>query len=345
MQINTSTENWPSSQTLLYELDKRVELGLIKRQYHRFLPLIIYCYTDLCQYRQAWDEITLFARGLILDKPGNIIAKPFSKFFNLGEPCCPKLPNTSYVAFEKLDGSLCTVFYYAGKWNLATKASFENDYTEFASKYISFAVNYPEYWTLMTEVVLGNDLDQMKRAVNHDPGLFILGATDLNKKEDVHFNDVHVGWRGPKPKTYFNSIEELLKKAETEENSEGWVLRYENGFRVKIKTSWYLRLFKLISNLDKSIKEELLNGVNEEEILSKIPEELQQDAKSLCSKIEDYINIRQLKVISEFNAFYVSNRKEFALSIANSPDKHLFFNLYDKKDIRIPLLKEAVENV
>jgi RNA ligase len=59
-----------------------------------------------------WDDITLNCRGLVLDTEGNVIAKPFPKFFNYEELKPEDIPNENFEVYEKMDGSLGILFYY-----------------------------------------------------------------------------------------------------------------------------------------------------------------------------------------------------------------------------------------
>lgn len=52
---------------------------------NEFHDLILFNYTPICQFSKAWDEYTIMARGLIVDKEGNVVARPFDKFFNYEE--------------------------------------------------------------------------------------------------------------------------------------------------------------------------------------------------------------------------------------------------------------------
>ncbi len=88
---------------------------------------IIYNYSRTCQYENKWDEITKSCRGLILDQDGNVVAKGFDKFFNIEEHNLENIPNEPFEVFEKLDGSLGILFWYQGKWILATKGSFVSE--------------------------------------------------------------------------------------------------------------------------------------------------------------------------------------------------------------------------
>jgi RNA ligase len=93
-------------------LSKYIDEGLIIKQVHPTLPLSIYNYSRECQYSGKWDDITLNCRGLVLDDKGNVIAKPFQKFFNYEELKQEDIPNENFEVYEKMDGSLGILFYY-----------------------------------------------------------------------------------------------------------------------------------------------------------------------------------------------------------------------------------------
>jgi len=60
-------------------------VGYIREQQHPALPLRIFTYTEKAVYDRHWTPATLACRGLIVDMRGNVIARPFPKFFNHGE--------------------------------------------------------------------------------------------------------------------------------------------------------------------------------------------------------------------------------------------------------------------
>jgi RNA ligase len=70
---------------MLDTLNTYFEKGLVYKQTHPTLPLTIWNYSEKVQYENLWDEITLQTRGLVTDDKGNIVAKPFKKFFNIEE--------------------------------------------------------------------------------------------------------------------------------------------------------------------------------------------------------------------------------------------------------------------
>jgi RNA ligase len=99
--------------------------GWLLSQNHPTLPLIIWNYSQTTQYENYWDKITLSCRGLVTDDKGNIVARGFSKFFNIEEE--KYTPTENFEVWEKMDGSLLLVFWYEGQWITATRGSFTSD--------------------------------------------------------------------------------------------------------------------------------------------------------------------------------------------------------------------------
>jgi len=86
--------------------------------------------------------LLLQCRGLVTNSDGDIIARPFKKFFNYEEylEFAPEMiPNESFEVFEKMDGSLGILFNYKDEWVLCTRGSFTSEQsikgTELLKKY------------------------------------------------------------------------------------------------------------------------------------------------------------------------------------------------------------------
>jgi RNA ligase len=63
-------------------LEKYYNLGLLYKQTHPTLDLTIWNYSPKVQYEGLWDDITMQCRGLVTNSNGDVIARPFKKFFN-----------------------------------------------------------------------------------------------------------------------------------------------------------------------------------------------------------------------------------------------------------------------
>lgn len=61
-------------------------------------------------------------RGIILDEDElwSVVAWPFDKFFNHGEQFAADLDWNTANVYEKYDGSLAILYFYAGKWRVGT---------------------------------------------------------------------------------------------------------------------------------------------------------------------------------------------------------------------------------
>lgn len=321
------------------ELDKRVADKLIRK--FRLDGLTIYNYTELAQYGRKWDEYVTQARGLIVDGDGEIVALPFPKFFNLGEGVAPVLPDEPYQVFEKIDGSLGIWYHWQGVWRVATRGSLSNEFTEYARQFRGLLEPYPTFMTVLTEISMPTDIDLLPRAARHEPGLYLLGAVDRRTGADIDPNLVSEWWSERFPMQESATIDELLARVDGVTGTEGWVVRFAGGLRVKIKTAWYLRLFRAFNDLtEKRIKELVLEaGIGNDKWLADFPEELRAEAEAIYSTIIARYWSAVRRVEAEFEKYKHPDRKTFALSIKDHPDKAFLFALADKHDIAPMLLR------
>lgn len=332
------------------QLERRVP-ALIRKSTRGGLS--IYNYTEECQYGRMWDKYTCMSRGLILDADGRVVAKPFPKFFNLGEPSCPALPNEPYDVFEKVDGSLGIWYFFEDRWRVATRGSLENDYTVYAEQFAPLLTDMPKHWTVMTEICMPADLDGMARAVKHESGIHILGAVNRLSFDDIDPRIAREYWPGKLGAKWEGNepIDHFLNRAKHEEGTEGWVVRFQSGLRVKIKTTWYLHIFRAISDLTEKHIRELMIHAGLDEWLKDFPEELQEEAKSIYDGIQTRFVARREVIMRDFariNAEATSmlrdfreNRKAFALAVKDHPEKSFLFTLYDGQNIDRRLLEEC----
>lgn len=97
---------------LVETLEEYHKKGLLHKQLHPTKDLTIWNYTPKVQYEKLWDDITIQCRGLVTNSKGNVIARPFKKFFNYEELNPKDIPDEYYDVYEKMDGSLGILFYY-----------------------------------------------------------------------------------------------------------------------------------------------------------------------------------------------------------------------------------------
>lgn len=71
------------------------------------------------------DPIVRECRGIILDEADDwrVVSLSFFKFFNYGEGHAADIDWSTARVQEKLDGSLCVMYHYAGEWHIATSGT------------------------------------------------------------------------------------------------------------------------------------------------------------------------------------------------------------------------------
>jgi RNA ligase len=255
-------------------LEEYIDKGLVVKQNHPTLPLSIYNYSRTTQYDGMWDDITLNCRGLVLDLEGNIIAKPFPKFFNYEEHKPEDIPNENFEVYEKMDGSLGIIFYYEGEWLIATRGSFTSDQAikgkEMLDKLNKSAL-IPGY-TYLVEIIYPEN----RIVVNYGDveKLVVLGAYNNETGKEVEVDEmVNEGWEVVMMYKTWGEDWETLKN-EISKDNEGYVIRFSGGMRMKIKGDEYVRLHKILTNFStKDIWELLKNGEALEPFLERVPDE------------------------------------------------------------------------
>ena len=257
---------------MLADLQARKDARLVNCQRHPSAPLTIWNYTAQCQYQRAWDAVTLAARGLILHDDGRIVARGFQKFFNLSERQAP-LPAEPYKVFDKLDGSLGVLYFIDGEPAVATRGSFTGPQAVRATRI--FRERYAGYQpppgtTAVFEIIYPEN----RVIVDYGPteDLRHLGLVD-NATGLVQF-DLDPHWPGAAVQEFAAAPPDELATL-VRSNAEGYVVRYRNGFQVKVKLADYLRQHRLTFNTStRTIWEHLAADGTVADLIASIPDEL-----------------------------------------------------------------------
>ena len=267
-------------------LNKYYEEGLVYKQVHPTLPLTIWNYSEKVQYDNLWDEITLQTRGLVTDDEGNIIARPFRKFFNDIEG--RHTPTEEFDVYEKMDGSLGILFNYQGEWVMATRGSFVS---EQAIKGFEILNNYDyeklhKNYTYLFEIIYKEN----RIVVQYDyDDLILLGIieTKTGYEVDLHNEGTDIRLKNLINNLGFKVVRKFDKVKSYEplkhfipDSKEGYVVRFSNGDRIKIKGEEYLRLHKLMTNVSTTAVWEMLSeGRDVLELLKGVPDEFYKKVK------------------------------------------------------------------
>jgi RNA ligase len=317
-------------------LDIAVELGHVRRVERDGLTL--YNYTDKCTFERAWDETTLQARGLIYAGE-QLVARPFPKFFNTGEPDCPPLPFArGHEVLPKIDGSLGIWFHHDDQWRCATRGSLANPFIDYAMQYAHYFDGIVPDWTVLTEIVMPSHLDGLRRACVHKPGLYLLGIKHRETGREPAYLSLRDGlqWPGFWVEPVHIPYEDLCKQAECLEGAEGWVLRFhdERTTRAKVKTAWYVKLAKIINGVTQPKIADLMAEDPSGAWMAAFPEELLPEVQGIMAIINERLGERERHIAEVASHFPLLNRKEYALAVQRSTldplHKPIAFLLYDR---------------
>jgi RNA ligase len=276
-------------------------------------------------------------RGLVTDDKG-IVARPFRKFFNIEEG--KHTPTSEFDVYEKMDGSLGILFFYKNEWVFASRGSFTSDqalkFKEiFRNKYKTSHLYHTS--TYLFEIIYPENRIVVNYGDTED--VVMLGEINTENGDELDLD------------YYANSVFNVVKKYDgisdyntlkgmIENNAEGFVVRFSNGDRMKIKGEEYVRLHKVMTNLSTTaVWEVLSNGESMDELLKDVPDEFynkikeyEDELKSRFQLIDtDYYNL--FKYIQIKVQEYGGDRGTFARLAKEYTYPSLLFGLLDGKDI------------
>lgn len=314
--------------------------GWIMSHEHRQFPLIIWNYTQATQYEAKWDEITLNCRGIVTDTNGLVIAKGFSKFFNFEEKRTNIPEDLDWTRiYDKLDGSYIQLFNYNNTWIVNSKGSFYSDHAGWAQEILQSKDldNLNKTWTYCFELIVPENRIVVDYGDKKD--LIYLGS--FYKGKEVELLNL-TGFESVNSKLIKFNYKEL--KALNIDNEEGYVVKFSNGERCKIKFDDYIRLHRIMTEVSSyRVYEALRDGVDLNVWLEGVPDEFFNWIKEMKDDIVSHYNFLEATVKAEFKV--VNNKlgecddKTFALYVKNNPLRAFLFKLRKDRSISNGLWK------
>ncbi|MBA3825775.1 MAG: T4 RnlA family RNA ligase [Ktedonobacterales bacterium] len=335
------------------------DLGAIVARLHPNGELLIFNYTAVATFRRDWTPVERICRGLIIHWPtASVVALPFPKFFNLNEQPETRLealPTGPVEVTAKLDGSLGITFWEGTRFAVATRGSFTGVQAEWATARLHAAhlvADLPRDVTLLFEIIYPRN----RVVINYGAteGLFLIGARSLSDGRDLnHAELATLAKRYDFPLVPIEDVPHLaalVPLAERATGIEGWVVRFPNGLRVKIKTAEYLRFHRLVTGLTPARVRELLadDPAKFDSFLMDLPDEFQGEARALATAILAEVDAHAARLSAVFAgplaAAAAESRKTFAQLVLSQhqADAKYLFALLDGRDIR-PLLLADVD--
>lgn len=249
--------NLPQEIESLQQIQDLAQRGFENWQYYGEVnvnargDLLLFDYTTRAHMAQRWNFFEQVSRGLIINqKTGEIVARPFDKFFYWLEG---GRRSKGYMVSitEKLDGSLGILYRHKGAYHITTKGSFFSPQARWASEFLNRnhdLSTLADELTLMFEIIYpdnqiivdygGREELVLLAARNRFTGAYLPFFPELYQLgQDYGFN---------LPKVYqFNSLLEILEQTGLlDPNAEGWVVEFSDGQRFKFKYDWFIEMHR-----------------------------------------------------------------------------------------------------
>lgn len=342
----------------LEDLISAIANGDVRSQTHPEFPeLSIFNYTEEVQYKSRWNKISLACRGLILNnQTGQIIARPWEKFFNFGQR---DLEIDFYAPVEvtdKLDGSLGILYRRPdSQWGIATRGSFASEQAIHATDLLYS--KYSEVLKYMHEVEWHNYTwlfeivyPQNRIVVNYGDmdDLVLLGAVHDKRGYYLgpHESAAMLGWTGPVTEVFnYRTFADAIS-APDRKGMEGYVIRSGSKI-VKLKQADYVELHRIVTNLSpKTIWQMLADGKTIAGICEGIPDEFHKYVKDIAYDLVGQVSDIMLKVQLAHSDAYQSSlvdgvvvRRRYAKVAQQYEYPGLMFRMLDGKDLNESLWK------
>lgn len=306
--------------------------GKIISNKHPTKDLYILNYTRTTQFEKAWDEVTLACRGLVVDGSGSVVARPLPKFFNDFEYAEGEIPyHLPHEAFIKYDGSLGIVFKHEGEVIIASRGSFASEQCLMAKDIFNREPEAARFilpgFTFAFEIIYPSNrivVDYGKTEM-----LVLLAAFHTSTGAETPHEELSYWFD-----RHFKGQNSHLKMGEKvqldcvigdyrstiEGADEGYIVRFQNGFRMKIKGAEYCRLHSILTHVsNKSIWESLKGDKPLDEILDRIPDEFDAWVEKTISGF-----MQKFKEIEEWHRQVMEDymddfpdQKSFAINVLN----------------------------
>lgn len=330
------------------------QYGIIVKRHQSYPNLVMFKYDQIHSPMQ--EHIVQECRGLILDEQDNwkVVSCPFFKFFNLGEPNAHQIDWDEATVYEKMDGSLMTLYWYDGAWQVASNG-LPDASGSIGSGQVPSALNermltsfrdlFWEQFTLAEYSTKGLNpetcymfemVTPWNRVVcNYGASsLMLIGARDLLTLKEQPLRRHQARFSTPFEMDFKDAQAAVDSAAQLHGIScEGYVVVDKNFNRVKIKSPSYLKLHRLKDNGSYSFKRmlDIIRANEDTEFLTYFPE-FQPLFDNVRTKYEAFLTEVESKWV-EVKA--IADKKAFALTVKDLGYSSILFGLHTGKIVSL----------
>lgn len=318
-------------------LDKYVSETTMCSEKHPDADLYIYGYYSdhISNTPSIWDDVSIHCRGLILNGKGEVVERPFPKFWTyrqylskgtvlLSEDKILKIPEGRFRIMEKVDGTMCTLYWVNDIPYLATQRSFTNIKCVEATKIL-----HQKYSHLFS--VLDKSLTYVFEAIypetkvlidyGNTRDLYLIGIIDKVSGELLPLPDI--GFPLCKDYTeeygHITNFDELC--ALDLKNKEGFVIYFGGNQIMKLKFPWYQEAHRVLDFFFHKEKVSYAKTKELHKIFGGILPEITNIDVLACLRDGDY---NLLSIRNKVHSFYYLMGLEYWLQ----RHKRIYMNLY-----------------
>lgn len=315
---------------VLFKIRREVDEGRVTED--QYGDYSLFKYSRQCAYGGEWNDVNRRCRGIVIDTlRETVVARPFDKFFNLGET--PETSDHSLVekseklgaaATAKMDGTMVAVWWDEYSLRCTTPGAFKSEQAVFACDQLLPKYDlssFPRDCTLVCEMIAPWD----RKVIDYgqESRLVALAAFE-NSWDQVEIPRDMLGiilrGTGLDLVPYYD-VKDLLY-TNIPEGEEGYVIRFDDGFRVKVKGDWYFKIHKLLDRISpKNVLEMLVDG-SFVKTRSDLPvylrgtlDALHQEISGIKSRVEEEVSRWWERVPKS------GTQKDKALVIAGAPEE------------------------
>ncbi|BCM89594.1 hypothetical protein IAD21_01441 [Abditibacteriota bacterium] len=310
----------------------------IKAVWHGEFPHLVLLKYDQLNSPMA-EMMVQECRGLIVDEANHwaSVCVPFFKFFNVGEGNAAPIDWNTARVYEKLDGSLMSLFFYGGEWRVSSSGK-----PDAAGMMGNLGISMAEcFWRVWHELGYVMPSDRWRGAtfmfefmtpwnrvvVQHEkPRIVFIGCRDAEFQEFAPEEFAHWGWEIVKSFP-INSLTGVLEAAQELKplHNEGYVVCDADFKRVKIKSPAYVALHHLRDSFCRRRLVEIIQHNESDEFLAYFPafEPEYRDVKIRFDALVEATAIAW----SALPQFAPHEQREFALAVKETPYAAVFFAL------------------
>lgn len=318
----------------------------------RLDDLILFNYLPTAQINNRWTWLETVSRGLILNaQTGEVVARPFDKFFNWMEGGrLPTPGSTIRTITEKMDGSLGILLRHQGKYRIATRGSFESEQALWATDFLN--ANYD-----LSSIPANDDMTFLFEIIYPDNRIVV----DYGREEKLvllairnRVNGMYLSYEQVRivaaifgfsiaPSYSFTDMDSLLKST-ADIDHEGFVVEFSDGSRFKIKGEKYRQIHKVLSHVSYNSVLDALLADGWLSYKMSIPEEFWEEVDGYHAEIMSVVDQNHAQVMATMTPDHIASfptRRDLAGWVQTQPREmqRFYFNLVDGKYKREDQLK------